>query len=90
MLTGARVVSCCAVLRQVDNRGSYHRGHAFESVVHRNLGVLEVDDQVLCYEVSLCLGVCLCHHVGNNGGAHYPPTPPPIPSGASGAAVVFA
>ena len=31
---------------QVDNRGSYHRGHAFESVVHRNLGVVEVEDQV--------------------------------------------
>ncbi len=30
----------------VDNRGSDNRGFAFESVIHRNLGVNEMDDQL--------------------------------------------
>ncbi|MCC6857218.1 MAG: S9 family peptidase [Bryobacterales bacterium] len=33
------------VVWQVDNRGSAGRGHAFESVVHRNLGARELEDQ---------------------------------------------
>lgn len=34
------------VMLSVDNRGSANRGHAFESVIHRNLGVNEMADQV--------------------------------------------
>ena len=30
----------------VDNRGSGNRGYAFESVIHRHLGVNEIDDQM--------------------------------------------
>jgi dipeptidyl-peptidase-4 len=30
----------------LDNRGTWGRGHAFETAVHRRLGVLEVADQV--------------------------------------------
>ncbi len=30
----------------VDNRGSGNRGYAFESVIHRNLGTTEIDDQM--------------------------------------------
>lgn len=30
----------------VDNRGSANRGFAFESVIHRNLGTAEIDDQM--------------------------------------------
>ena len=30
----------------VDSRGSANRGHAFESVIHRNLGINEMADQV--------------------------------------------
>lgn len=34
------------VMLTVDSRGSANRGHAFESVIHRNLGVNEMADQV--------------------------------------------
>lgn len=34
------------VLFTLDSRGSANRGHAFESVIHRNLGVNEMADQV--------------------------------------------
>lgn len=34
------------VLFTVDGRGSANRGHAFESVIHRNLGVNEMADQM--------------------------------------------
>ena len=34
------------VIFTVDSRGSANRGHAFESVIHRNLGVNEMADQV--------------------------------------------
>ena len=34
------------VVFTVDSRGSANRGHAFESVIHRNLGVNEMADQV--------------------------------------------
>ena len=30
----------------VDNRGSDNRGFAFESAIHRNLGIQEIDDQI--------------------------------------------
>ncbi len=30
----------------LDNRGSSNRGHEFESATHRNLGSLEIDDQI--------------------------------------------
>lgn len=34
------------VIFTVDSRGSANRGHAFESIIHRNLGVNEMADQV--------------------------------------------
>lgn len=34
------------VVFTVDSRGSANRGHAFESVIHRHLGVNEMEDQV--------------------------------------------
>ena len=34
------------VMFTVDGRGSAHRGHAFESIIHRNLGVNEMADQL--------------------------------------------
>ncbi len=34
------------VIFTLDSRGSANRGHAFESVIHRNLGVHEMEDQV--------------------------------------------
>jgi dipeptidyl-peptidase-4 len=34
------------VVFTLDNRGSAHRGYDFESVIHRNLGVAEVADQM--------------------------------------------
>ena len=34
------------VVFTLDNRGSANRGFEFESVIHRNLGTLEVDDQM--------------------------------------------
>jgi dipeptidyl aminopeptidase/acylaminoacyl peptidase len=42
---------------QTDNRGSYHRGHAFERVVFRNLGVLEVEDQVSLVRCVQAMGL---------------------------------
>ncbi len=35
------------VVLALDNRGGYHRGHAFERVIWRRLGTIEVEDQVL-------------------------------------------
>ena len=43
---------------QVDNRGSYNRGKAFEALVYRRLGFLEVDDQVAGVELLKSMGVC--------------------------------
>lgn len=34
------------VMFTVDNRGSFGRGHKFESVIHRQLGVKEMEDQL--------------------------------------------
>lgn len=34
------------VMFTIDSRGSANRGHAFESVIHRNLGINEMADQV--------------------------------------------
>lgn len=34
------------VVFQLDNRGSYNRGKAFEDPIYRNMGSVEVDDQV--------------------------------------------
>ena len=31
---------------KMDNRGSARRGHAFEAAIHRNMGSVEVRDQV--------------------------------------------
>lgn len=35
------------VLFTIDGRGSGNRGHAFESVIHRNLGINEMADQIV-------------------------------------------
>ena len=35
------------IIYTLDSRGSANRGHAFESVIHRHLGVNEMDDQMM-------------------------------------------
>ena len=55
------------VVWQVDNRGSYGRGHAFETPVFRNLGVTELTDQVAGVDYLLSLGFVDRARIGIRG-----------------------
>jgi len=55
------------VVWQVDNRGSYGRGHAFETPVFRNLGVTELADQVAGVDYLVSLGFVDRARVGIRG-----------------------
>lgn len=55
------------VLFTVDSRGSANRGHAFESVIHRNLGVNEMADQVKGVEFLKSLPYVDANRIGVHG-----------------------
>lgn len=55
------------VMFTVDSRGSANRGHAFESVIHRNLGVNEMADQVKGVEFLRSLPYVDADRIGVHG-----------------------
>lgn len=55
------------VMFTVDGRGSANRGHAFESVIHRNLGVNEMADQVKGVEFLKSLPYVDADRIGVHG-----------------------
>ncbi len=55
------------VVWQVDNRGSYGRGHAFETPVFRNLGAGELADQVAGVDYLVSLGFVDRARIGIRG-----------------------
>jgi dipeptidyl-peptidase-4 len=55
------------VIWQLDNRGSYGRGHAFESVVYHELGKQEVADQRLGVEHLIQMGFVDPKRIGITG-----------------------
>lgn len=55
------------VLFTVDSRGSANRGHAFESVIHRNLGVNEMADQIKGVEFLRSLSYVDTDRIGVHG-----------------------
>ena len=55
------------VIWQLDNRGSAGRGHAWESVIHRNLGAKELEDQKTGLKHLLSLGFVDSARVGLYG-----------------------
>lgn len=55
------------VLFTVDSRGSANRGHAFESVIHRNLGVNEMADQIKGVEFLKSLPYVDADRIGVHG-----------------------
>ena len=55
------------VVWQLDNRGSYGRGHAFESVVYHELGTQEVKDQRLGVEHLIQMGFVDPKRIGITG-----------------------
>lgn len=55
------------VMLTVDNRGSANRGHAFESVIHRNLGVNEMADQLKGVELLQSLPYVDANRLGVHG-----------------------
>lgn len=55
------------VMFTVDSRGSANRGHAFESVIHRNLGINEMADQVKGVEFLKSLSYVDTDRIGVHG-----------------------
>lgn len=55
------------VVWQMDNRGTYGRGHAFESAVFHNLGKIELEDQRRGVEYLISLGFVDPARVGVHG-----------------------
>ena len=55
------------VMFTVDSRGSANRGHAFESVIHRNLGVNEMADQIKGVEFLKSLPYVDANRIGVHG-----------------------
>lgn len=55
------------VIFTVDSRGSANRGHAFESAIHRNLGVHEMADQVKGVEFLQSLPYVDADRIGVHG-----------------------
>ncbi|MEO8028044.1 MAG: S9 family peptidase, partial [Bryobacteraceae bacterium] len=55
------------VIWQVDNRGTFGRGHAFESAVFRQLGKIELEDQKKGVEYLIGLGFVDAARIGVNG-----------------------
>ncbi len=55
------------VVWQVDNRGSYGRGHAFETPGFRNLGAVELADQVAGVDYLVSLGFVDRTRIGIRG-----------------------
>ncbi len=55
------------VIWQLDNRGSFGRGHEFESAVFQQLGKIELEDQKKGVEYLLSLGFVDPKRIGVNG-----------------------
>lgn len=55
------------VMFTLDSRGSANRGHAFESVIHRNLGVNEMADQIKGVEFLKSLSYVDTARIGVHG-----------------------
>jgi dipeptidyl-peptidase 4 len=55
------------VVWQAENRGGAGRGHAFETVIHHNLGVNELADQVAGVRYLISLGVADPDRIGIRG-----------------------
>lgn len=55
------------VVFTVDSRGTGNRGHAFESAIHRNLGVVEMADQMKGVDFLQSLVYVDTHRIGVHG-----------------------
>ncbi len=55
------------VIMTVDNRGSANRGFEFESIIHRNVGVNEIEDQMQGIELLKTLGYVDMNKIGADG-----------------------
>ena len=62
------------VIFQLDNRGSYNRGKKFEDAIYKNLGVVEVADQIKGVEFLRTLDYVDTARIGNK------PSAIPIPA----------
>jgi dipeptidyl-peptidase-4 len=51
----------------LDNRGSAHRGFSFESIIHRNLGEAEIEDQLLGIDYLKSLSFVDSNRIAING-----------------------
>jgi len=58
------------VIWQLDNRGSSGRGHAFESVIYRNMGAHELSDQKEGIQYLVSLGFVDPARIGMSGGSY--------------------
>lgn len=71
-LTGARLWECYMankgyVLFTLDNRGTAARGADFEQIIHRNLGVYELDDQLVGLNYLKSLSYIDTNRIGVHG-----------------------
>jgi dipeptidyl-peptidase-4 len=55
------------IMFTLDNRGSANRGAAFENIIHRNLGVVESQDQMTGIEYLRSLGYVDMERIGVHG-----------------------
>lgn len=55
------------ILFTLDNRGTYNRGFEFENIIHRNLSVNEVDDQMVGVEYLKSLPFIDANRIGVHG-----------------------
>jgi len=55
------------VVYTVDNRGSAHRGNKFESIIHRQVGTAEMEDQMQGVEFLKSLGYVDMDRIGVDG-----------------------
>ena len=55
------------VIWQLDNRGSFNRGHKFESVTYHNLGAHELEDQKLGIQHLVSMGFVDGQRIGMHG-----------------------
>jgi dipeptidyl-peptidase-4 len=55
------------VVWQLDNRGSFNRGHKFESVTYHNLGAHELEDQKLGIQHLISMGFVDGQRIGMHG-----------------------
>lgn len=70
LLVGNIIAARDYIVFALDNRGSLGRGHAFEAPLYRNLGSVEVEDQVAGVEFLRTLPYVEADNIGITGGSY--------------------